>query len=94
MVSAAIIKHKIDAIVVGADRVANNGDTANKIGTLQLGFIIIPSFNIKHQIVNDMWEAGILVPEVSCKRQFSQIQVPLITKKTFLAQLEHFVMNC
>ena len=40
MVSAAIIKHKIDAIVVGADRVANNGDTANKIGTLQLGFII------------------------------------------------------
>ncbi|KAK7076867.1 S-methyl-5-thioribose-1-phosphate isomerase [Halocaridina rubra] len=27
---------KLDAIVVGADRVASNGDTANKIGTYQL----------------------------------------------------------
>jgi len=26
----------IDAVVVGADRIAANGDTANKIGTLQL----------------------------------------------------------
>ena len=41
MVSAAIQKHEIDAIVVGADRVAKNGDTANKIGTLQLGNLFI-----------------------------------------------------
>lgn len=27
---------KVDAVAVGADRVAANGDTANKIGTLQL----------------------------------------------------------
>lgn len=27
-------KHKIDAIITGADRIAMNGDTANKIGTL------------------------------------------------------------
>ena len=27
---------KIDAVVVGADRIARNGDTANKIGTYQL----------------------------------------------------------
>ena len=27
---------KIDAVVVGADRVAANGDTANKIGTYQI----------------------------------------------------------
>ena len=27
---------KVDVIIVGADRVANNGDTANKIGTLSL----------------------------------------------------------
>ena len=27
---------KVDAVVVGADRVAANGDTANKIGTLSL----------------------------------------------------------
>jgi len=40
MVSAAIQKHEIDAIVVGADRVAKNGDTANKIGTLQLGNLL------------------------------------------------------
>jgi len=33
---------KVDMIVVGADRVANNGDTANKIGTLSL------AVNAKH----------------------------------------------
>jgi methylthioribose-1-phosphate isomerase len=27
---------KISAVIVGADRIAANGDTANKIGTLQL----------------------------------------------------------
>ena len=27
---------KIDAVVVGADRIAKNGDTANKIGTFQI----------------------------------------------------------
>lgn len=27
---------KVDAVAVGADRIAANGDTANKIGTLQL----------------------------------------------------------
>ena len=27
---------KVDAIVVGADRIAANGDTANKIGTYSL----------------------------------------------------------
>lgn len=30
---------KIDAVVVGADRVASNGDTANKIGTYQIACI-------------------------------------------------------
>jgi len=29
-------KHKIAAVIVGADRVVSNGDTANKIGTYQL----------------------------------------------------------
>ncbi|KAI8821689.1 uncharacterized protein EV422DRAFT_586511 [Fimicolochytrium jonesii] len=36
MVSHLLRTHKIAAIVVGADRVAANGDTANKIGTYQL----------------------------------------------------------
>lgn len=35
----------IDAIVVGCDRVASNGDTANKIGTLGLG-ILAKEYNI------------------------------------------------
>jgi methylthioribose-1-phosphate isomerase len=32
MAAAAIRNKSIDLIVVGADRVAKNGDTANKIG--------------------------------------------------------------
>jgi translation initiation factor 2B subunit (eIF-2B alpha/beta/delta family) len=32
-------KHKISAVVVGADRVVANGDTANKIGTYQLAIV-------------------------------------------------------
>lgn len=34
--SALMAAGKVDAIIVGADRVAANGDTANKIGTLSL----------------------------------------------------------
>ncbi|XP_057283768.1 methylthioribose-1-phosphate isomerase [Pezoporus wallicus] len=34
--AAAMREHGVDAVVVGADRVAANGDTANKIGTFQL----------------------------------------------------------
>lgn len=36
MVAAALRKKQITAVVVGADRVAANGDTANKIGTYQV----------------------------------------------------------
>jgi methylthioribose-1-phosphate isomerase len=36
MVSALLKEKDISAIVVGADRVTANGDTANKIGTYQL----------------------------------------------------------
>ena len=36
MVSALLKSKDISAIIVGADRVAANGDTANKIGTYQL----------------------------------------------------------
>lgn len=34
--AAALAAAKVDAVVVGADRIAANGDTANKIGTLAL----------------------------------------------------------
>ena len=30
---------KVDAVIVGADRVAANGDTANKIGTRALAML-------------------------------------------------------
>ena len=36
MASYIIKKEKIDFVIVGADRIASNGDTANKIGTYQL----------------------------------------------------------
>ena len=31
--------HKIDLVIVGADRIARNGDTANKIGTYQVALL-------------------------------------------------------
>ena len=36
MVAALMQKKKIHAVIVGADRVVANGDTANKIGTYQV----------------------------------------------------------
>ncbi|KAJ8973574.1 hypothetical protein NQ317_001600 [Molorchus minor] len=37
---AAVLKHRnVTAVVVGADRVAANGDTANKIGTYQIAVL-------------------------------------------------------
>jgi len=44
--AAHTMKYKqISAIIVGADRIASNGDTANKIGTLNLA-ILAKEFNI------------------------------------------------
>lgn len=39
MVAAIMQMEKVDAVVVGADRVVANGDTANKIGTYQLAIL-------------------------------------------------------
>lgn len=39
MVAYLMSTHQIDAVLVGADCVAANGDTANKIGTLQIAVI-------------------------------------------------------
>ncbi|XP_028172840.1 methylthioribose-1-phosphate isomerase [Ostrinia nubilalis] len=39
MVSALMHSRNITAVVVGADRVAANGDTANKIGTYQIAIV-------------------------------------------------------
>jgi methylthioribose-1-phosphate isomerase len=40
----------IDAIVVGADRIANNGDTANKVGTSNLA-IIAQNYNVPFYVI-------------------------------------------
>jgi len=39
MVAALMKEKKVTAVVVGADRVAKNGDTANKIGTYQIAIL-------------------------------------------------------
>jgi eIF-2B alpha/beta/delta-like uncharacterized protein len=39
MAAAFLNTHKVDACVVGADRVCANGDTANKIGTYMLALV-------------------------------------------------------
>jgi len=38
MVAATMKMKQISAVVVGADRIAANGDTANKIGTYQVTY--------------------------------------------------------
>lgn len=50
-VAATLIRDgKIDLIVVGADRIATNGDTANKIGTFMLS-VVAKAYNIPLYIV-------------------------------------------
>lgn len=43
MAAALMAEGRVDAVVVGADRVAANGDTANKIGTYSLA--VLASFH-------------------------------------------------
>ena len=43
-------KHKLAAVVVGADRVVSNGDTANKIGTYQLAITGKSSLRYPHRV--------------------------------------------
>ncbi len=50
-VSAMLMKQgQIDLILVGADRIAHNGDTANKIGTLMLS-VLANEYNIPFYVV-------------------------------------------
>lgn len=50
-VAATLIRDgKIDVILVGADRIASNGDTANKIGTFMLS-VIAKTYNVPFYIV-------------------------------------------
>lgn len=50
-VAATLIRDgKIDVILVGADRIANNGDAANKIGTFMLS-VVAKAYNVSFYIV-------------------------------------------
>jgi methylthioribose-1-phosphate isomerase len=39
MAATVLAQRKVDAVIVGADRIAANGDTANKIGTMPLAIV-------------------------------------------------------
>ena len=49
MAGVVMSQGKIDAVIVGCDRVAANGDTANKIGTMTLS-VLAKEFNIPFYI--------------------------------------------
>ena len=61
--AASLMRHKkIDLVIVGGDRVARNGDTANKIGTYNLAclanihkipfYVAVPSNSFDLEIAN------------------------------------------
>ena len=50
MAATLIRDGKIDVILVGADRIASNGDTANKIGTFMLS-VIAKAYKVPFYIV-------------------------------------------
>lgn len=66
-VAALMQSNKVDAVVVGADRIAANGDTANKIGTFNIAvaaayhnipfFVAAPTTTIDVEL-----KSGVLIP--------------------------------
>lgn len=50
MAATVMAKESIDAVFVGADRIASNGDVANKIGTLGLA-VLAKHFNVPFYVV-------------------------------------------
>lgn len=55
---------KIDAIFVGADRIAANGDTANKVGTSTLA-IVAKNYNVPFYVVAPISSFDITIPDGS-----------------------------
>lgn len=53
---------KVDAIFVGADRIAANGDTANKVGTSTLA-IVAKNYNIPFYVVAPISSFDISIPD-------------------------------
>ena len=62
MAAAAMRQFKIDAVIVGADRVAANGDTANKVGTYQLA-VLAKSHNILFYVAAPFSSIDFQIPD-------------------------------
>jgi len=56
--------NKVDAIFVGADRIAANGDTANKVGTSTLA-IVAKNYNIPFYVVAPVSSFDVTIPDGS-----------------------------
>ena len=54
--------NKVDAIFVGADRIAANGDTANKVGTSTLA-IVAKNYNVPFYVVAPISSFDITIPD-------------------------------
>lgn len=55
---------KVDAIFVGADRIAANGDTANKVGTSTLA-IVAKNYNVPFYVVAPVSSFDVTIPDGS-----------------------------
>ncbi len=59
--SYILSQNKVDAIFVGADRIAANGDTANKVGTATLA-IVAKYYNIPFYVVAPLSSFDVSIP--------------------------------
>jgi methylthioribose-1-phosphate isomerase len=59
---AALVAGKADAVIVGCDRVAANGDTANKIGTYQLA-VLARAANVPFYVAGPMSSFDLSTPD-------------------------------
>lgn len=62
MVASLLKSRKIAAVVVGADRVASNGDTANKIGTYQIA-VVAKHHSVPFYVAAPCTSIDFLIPE-------------------------------
>jgi methylthioribose-1-phosphate isomerase len=89
-------QRKIDAVIVGADRIAKNGDTANKIGTYNLA-ILCKYYNIPFYIAAPVSTVDYSIPngdhievEMRGNEEVSTIRGVQITKPEYPAYTPAF----
>ena len=64
MVASLMASRQIDAVVVGADRVVANGDTANKIGTFQIA-VLCKHFGVPFYVASPLSTLDLTKPDGS-----------------------------